>query len=270
MNDHVLVLAPGVLVRLGAGDEVTSGIVVAEDGVTVVDAGPTPSVGRTISDEIAELTPTPIKRLVATASHVRHVGGAAGFPMAAIYGRQQTSELLDQPADPAVWAALFPSHASEFADMAVRPVTHTVDVAAHLCPASIAVPMGGVQFENLVVQVPAAGVVFAGALLFGCEVPLGHDADPPVWLESLTRLAELGETFVGADGTIGDASELERAAEFLSACLDAKGDPGALRPGPWREWTRQERIPVLVERAAMLDAGNPDPPPSMLRLIGRG
>ncbi len=270
MPDELVMLAPGVLVRVADDDASTSGIVIAEDGVTVIDAGPTPLAAAGVAAAVAELTSTPVKRFVATSSHVLHAGGASAFPLAGVYGRAQTSDHLDQPPTPDIWGRMHPERAREFDDeVTTRRVTHTVTDAAHLCPASIAVPVAGFQFENLVVQVPAAGVVFAGSMVCTSEVPFGHGADPEVWLQSLSSMGNWGDIFVPARGHVAGPEALELTAAFITACINASGDPNRLASGPWNDWAHPERLPILVERAAMLRDGDPSPPPSMLRLIGR-
>lgn len=246
------------------------GIVIAEDGLTLIDSTLCPALGARVADELSAITDRPIKRLVMTGSHIDVVGGSTSFPLAAVYGSAQTSDHLDQPADPTVWQRLHPVYAGEFADLQTRTVTHTVVEPAHLCPASIAVPMGGAQFENLAVQVPGANVVFTGLLAsFGC-VPLGFDADFEVWISSLDTLTTYGEIFVPSHGQIGGAEELSDLRNYLEACIEANGAAGSLKPGPWNDWADQHFHPINVERAKMLREGDPSPPPSMLALLGRG
>ncbi len=271
MSGTLVPLATGVLAWLADApnhDNPNMGAILAADGVTVVDAATTPLQAASFAAAIAETTPSPIRRLVLTSSHIGHVGGSTAFPLAAVYGTAQTSHLLDQPPNPDVWARLHPAHASEFAELITRPVSHTIADAAHLCAASIAVPLGGQQFENLVVQVPGANVVFTGALASFGVTPLGFEADVPAWIHSLEQLKAWGERFVPAHGPIGGHEELTLLQDYLQAVLDAKGAPERLASGPWTGWTNPEFHAVNIERAARLEAGDPSPPPSMLALLG--
>ncbi len=245
-----------------------SGIVVAEDGLTVIDAGLVPSVASQLASALAELSPLPIRRLVLTGSHIDLVGGSAAFPLAAVYGSPQTSAHLDQPPNPETWARLHPDHADELREVVTRPVTHTVTEPAHLCPASIAIPRGGLQFENLAVQVPGANVVFAGALASFGTVPLGFEADFDVWISTLEVMSSWAELFVPSHGPIGGIEELEQLISYLDACRSAKGSPSAMPAGPWDHWTDPHYTPINIERAAMLDAGDPSPPPTLRALLG--
>lgn len=273
MSGSLEAIGPGVYAWLddspGHG-HANSGVVIAEDGVTVIDAGTTPRHAQPRADAIAALTPIPVRRLVLTGSHIDFVGGAAAFPMAAVYGSGQTSEHLDQPGNPAVWSALHPEHAADFAELTTRPVSHTVVQPAHLCPASIAIPAGGFQFENLAVQVPAVGVVFLGALARFGATPLGFEANFDAWIATLESALEWGDVFVPGHGPVGDGDDVRTLIAYLHACCAADGDVGALADGPWTAWVDPHFHAVNIERAAMLRAGDPATPPSMVRLVTVG
>lgn len=272
MSSYELVpLAGGVFAWLAdtpSHSHPNSGVVIAEDGLTIIDAGLCPVLAAPLAQRLAELTPLPIKRLVTTGSHIDVVGGSTAFPLAAVYGSAQTSDHLDQEPNRAAWQTLHPTYAGELAELQTRPVTHTVAEAAHLCPASIAIPLGGPQFENLAVQVPGANVVFTGLLASFGSVPLGFEADFTSWIQSLEMLATHGEIFVPSHGPIGGVEELDDLRNYLTACIEAKGSVSALAAGPWNDWQNQAFTQINVERAHMLSQGDPTPPPSMLSLLG--
>lgn len=271
MTGSLVPLAPGVYAWLH--DEVSHaatncGVIVAEDGMTIVDTGLVPSAAKPLADALGALTPLPVRRLALTGSHIDLVGGTTTFPLPAVYGSGQTSAHLDQEANPDVWTRLHRGHAEELTSVATRPVTHTVTEAAHLCPASIAVPCRGPQFESLVVQVPSANVVFAGAVASFGVVPLGFEADFPAWIDTLETMSDWGELFVPAHGPIGGVEELGELVDYLRACVDARGDVSSMADGPWDTWVGSGYTPINVERAAMLAAGDPAPPPSFRALLG--
>lgn len=272
MSSYELVpLAGGVFAWLAdtpSHSHPNSGIVIAQDGLTIVDAGLCPSLAGPLAKHLAELTPLPIKRLVATGSHIDVVGGSSSFPLAAVYGSAQTSAHLDQEPNRTAWQSLHPAYASEFTELKTRPVTHTVAEAAHLCPASIAIPLGGPQFENLAVQVPGANVVFTGLLASFGTTPLGFEADFETWITSLETLSAHGEVFVPSHGPIGGVEEIDDLRAYLTACVDSKGSPSRMASGPWDRWQNQQFTPINIERAHMLAQGDPSPPPSMLTLLG--
>lgn len=262
-------LAPGVyawLTDVPSHHETNSGVVVAADGLTVFDVGPTPDAASELVEALRALTELPVKRLVLSGSHIDVVGGATAFALAGVYGSAQTSHHLDQEPNPAVWQKLHPEH--DFAEVETRPVSHTVTENAHLCPASIAVPVPGPQFESLVMQVPGANVVFAGAVATFGVVPLGFEADFPKWISTLDQLVEWGEIFVPSHGSIGGREDVLALRNYLEAVIAAGGQVQSMPDGPWDDWAQAQFTAINVERAHMLANGDPSPPPSMLTLIG--
>ncbi len=270
-NHELIPLAPGVFAWLAdrpSHSDTNSGVVIAQDSLTVIDPGLCPTSAQPLAEKLAELSPLPVKRLVLSGSHIDVAGGSTAFPLAAVYGSGQTSNHLDQPPNPDVWKRLHPAGTPDFDTLQTRPVTHMVGEAAHLCPASIAVPLSGPQFESLAVQVPSANVVFTGLLASFHMVPLGFEADFEAWIESIDQLAGFGEIFVPSHGPLGGVEELTDLRNYLEACIGAKGKVGALRSGPWTHWAHQEFSEINVQRAHMLGQGDPSPPPAMLQLLG--
>lgn len=267
---ELVTLAPGVSAWLQrpAGHGVTNaGAVVDEDGITVVDALLLPSQATPFATELERLGRR-VRRLVYTSSHIEFTGGSTMFPLAARYGSAQTSALLDQPPNPAAWGRLHPGHDAEFAELTTRPVSHTVTEAAWLSAALTAIPTGGQQAENLVAHVPAAGVVFLGAMGCFATTPLAFDGDPVAWADALAGLTALGDVFVPGIGPVGSEEDVVVLQAYLYACADAAGDPTAIPAGPWDDWPDRHLDRVNVQRAAMLADGDPSPPPTMLELLG--
>lgn len=264
-------LADGVLAWLAgepAHGRTNAGVVVDADGLTVVDCLLTPLQAEAMVTALAPLE-LPVRRLVYTTSHVEFVGGSSKLWMAARYGRPQTSALLDQTPDLAVYRTLYPEDAWAFDDeFGTRPVSHTVDEPAWLTPTACALPVAGQQQENLVLLVPSAELVFAGALCAFGVTPNCFDGDPLAWADTLGELTEVATTFVPGIGPVGGVDEVVALQAYLYACAEADGDPQAIPPGPWDRWSDRHLDRVNVERAAMLARGDRGVPPSMLRLAG--
>ena len=245
-----------------------AGVIVDDDGLTVVDTLLLPGQAAPFVAAL-EAFERPVRRAVYTSSHVEYVGGSAAFWMAARYGRPQTSALLDQPPNVEGYQRLYPEVAEQFDDeFTTRPVSHMVDQAAWLTPSVCALPTAGQMQENLVVLVPGADVLFAGAMCCFAATPNAFDGDPLAWADALGDLGELATTVVPGIGPVGGADDVVALQAYLYACADAQGDTSAIPPGPWDGWTDRHLDEVNVERAAMLAAGDPGVPPSMLRLIG--
>jgi glyoxylase-like metal-dependent hydrolase (beta-lactamase superfamily II) len=264
-------LAPGVFAwwqRPSGHGRTNAGLVIEDDGATVVDTLLTPSQAGPLHEAI-ERHGAPVRRAVLSSSHVEYVGGSSVFWMAARYGRSQTSALLDQPPNVEGYRLLFPEWADEFDDdFATRPISHVVDVAAWLTPLVCAVPTTGQMGENLVLVVPSADVLFAGAMCTFGTTPNAFDGDPDGWADALGDLTELATRIVPGIGPIGGADDVLALQAYLYACVDAEGDPTAIPSGPWDTWTDRHLDEINVERAAMLAAGDRSVPPSMLRAIG--
>lgn len=259
-----------VHVWLGEGrlDSPNAGVVVDDDGLTVVDALLHPAQAAAFAASLDRFG-RPVRRLVLTSSHVPFAGGSAVFKLAAVYGSPATSANLDLPPNVAGYQHLFSEHASHFADLGTRRVSHVVQQAAWLSQKVIAAPLPGHQASNLVVQVPHANVVFAGALCsFGAH-PLGFEADVDAWIDSLDQLTPWGEVVVPGVGPVGGAEQIADLRGYLDALRGAAaaGDDG-LPAGPWSRWADVRFAEVNLERAAQLARGDTAPPPSALRLFG--
>lgn len=271
--DSLIPLAPGVLAHLdptvGHG-HTNAGVVVDEDGITVVDTLMVASQWESFAGEV-EAMGRPVPRVVVTSSHVEFCGGTARFRMSGIYGSRQASALLDQPANVEVFRRLFPEFAPQFGEeFRTRAVTHMVADPVSLTPATVVMPTRGQALENLVVVVPGADVVFAGAMCSFGVVPAAYDGDPAAWADALDQLVELAPIVVPGHGPIGGEEEVRELQEYLRACVDAEGNPARVASGPWDDWAGQEWTEVNVERAAMLAAGDPNPPPTLLARLGLG
>lgn len=264
-------LAPGVYAWFqlpSAPGRANAGVVIDEDGVTLVDSLLTPSQWTPFGEEVEALG-FPVRRLVLTSSNAEYSGGTARFRTAAIFGSAQASAHLDQPADPSVLRRLYAAQSDEIDDeFATRPVSHVVDAAVQLTPALVAVPMRGQQEENLVACVPGSDIVFAGAMCSFGVAPLAHQGDPAAWADALDELIELAPIIVPGHGPIGGEEEALALQAYLRACVAADGDVSRLGSGPWDHWAARDHDVVNVERAAMLARGDDGIPPSLLARLG--
>ncbi len=263
-------LADGVHAWLASSPcrgQTNSGVVVDDDGLTIVDAQTTPLQSAALLEAV-ERFGVPVKRVVLTSSHIEFVGGSSAFTMAAFYGSAQISAHLDQPPNVEIYQRLLPDLADEFIDLATKPVSHMVAEGAYVSGTAIAVPSEGELGQNLIVQVPHANVVFAGALAPIGVTPNAFDGDPAKWALALDAVMGWGQVIVGGHGAIGNHNDLVALQAYLWACVEAEGDPRRIPAGPWDSWFGREFDVVNVERAHMLANGDPSPPPSMLAAMG--
>lgn len=239
-----------------------------DDGITVVDTLMVASQWEDFAGAV-EAIGHPVPRVVLTSSHVEFSGGTSRFRLAGIYGTQHASAMLDQPANVEVFRRLFPASVAQFGDdFRTRTVTHVVTEAAALTPAVVLVPVAGQALENLVAVVPGAEIAFAGAMCSFGVVPAAYDGDPAAWADALDQVVELAPIIVPGHGRIGGEEEVRELQAYLRACVAADGDPARVEPGPWDQWPGQEWTEINVERAAMMAAGDPSPPPTLLARLG--
>lgn len=248
------------------------GLVIDGDGLTLIDTAATVPRAHAVRKAVVELTAElelPIKRVVITSSRVPFAGGSWAFWQAAFYGSEATSDQLDSPVNPLALQRLLPDFAEDYHDeFETRKITHTIADAVAITPAAVAVPLPGEAPANLVVQLPGVDAVFAGALASFGVTPLAFDGDPAAWADSCDELLELGRTIVPGHGMPGGAADVTDLRDYLRACVDVDGDPAALPPGPWDQWTDRRFDAVNVERAARLRRGDTETPQAMYELLG--
>ena len=250
------------------------GLIIDADGLTVFDTTASPAGGEQVRQQILGLTAQlelPIKRVVLSSSRIAFSGGGAPFWSAAFFGSDVTSDQLDAPPNPMAFRRLLPEFSEQYPDdFTTRPVTHTVSEEAWLTGASFAVPLPGESPQNLALRLEAPGVVFAGALASFGVTPLTYDANPVTWIQSLEQLKQMGSTIIPGHGMPGGTGDVDNLIGYLTACIEANGDPARIAPGPWDRWTDRRFDAVNVERAAALARGIDEVPQSMFTLLGLG
>ncbi len=128
-------LAEGVYVWLQPGGESgvsNAGVIVDDDGLTVVDTLMVRSQWEPFAAAVAELD-RPVRRAVLTHAHIDHVGGTRAFPTPRSTARRRRATRSTSRCRSTGYKAFMPAFDEEFdelAEVGTRPVTHLVDGAA--------------------------------------------------------------------------------------------------------------------------------------------
>lgn len=203
-STHGLVcLGSGVYALRHADLDLTTGLVVGQCACLVIDTGVDDHHGAELAALVRTVTAAPWS-VVLTHGHFDHCFGTAAFGQCEVVAHEacagyQTRALAGQRAE---WGAAYP----RIREIEPMPPTSTIDDTG-------TIDLGGrlVQLHHfgpahtdhdLVVQVPDAGVVFAGDLTEqGAPPSIGPDASPRDWPDVLDRLLELRpETVVPGHG----------------------------------------------------------------------
>jgi glyoxylase-like metal-dependent hydrolase (beta-lactamase superfamily II) len=172
-----------------------AGFVVTDAGVVVVDALGTPGLGRALVRAIRRVTNKPIRRVIVTHYHADHFYGLKALKDAGaeVWAHRAAQGYLDG------------EEAKSRLQQRMRDLFPYVDEKTVLVRADRWLDkderfeLGGVRFEvshmgpahspeDLIVAVPAEGVIFIGDILFTGRVPFVGQADSKRWLERIDRL----------------------------------------------------------------------------------
>jgi glyoxylase-like metal-dependent hydrolase (beta-lactamase superfamily II) len=180
------------------GERANSLVVEREDGLLVVDAQPTPAAARELLSAIARQLSRPVRYLALTHPHAEAAGGASAFPSTVLViasaGCRQAladakydfgAETRARAADPAAW----------------REPERRPPVLVLSSPTSLEDPKRQVLLiplhrahsrGDLLVSIPAVGVLAIGHLVPGDRNPFPDDASLTGWMLALNDLEEHG------------------------------------------------------------------------------
>lgn len=231
-----------------------------EDGLAVIDTRSTHREAQVLLDELAKLSPKPVRWVINTHYHWDHVYGNAMFDGAEIWGHelcrlalQAVGEEMKESAKSWLPAELHGDidevrivpPQSTFSDHVSLDIGREVSMSYHGL---------GHTDSDIVIRVPDAGVVFFGDLLEEGAPPNFGDSYPMAWPLSLRLASEdlpdvvvpgHGDT-VNGEFVAGQLSELARVAELASAFLTGETElEEAAAQGPY---------PVDVMKSALLRA----------------
>jgi glyoxylase-like metal-dependent hydrolase (beta-lactamase superfamily II) len=252
-----------------------AGFVITDDGVVVIDALGSPPLAQRLLAEIRKLTPLPVRLVIATHYHADHIYGLqvfkdqgatiVGHALAREYLGSDTARLRLQ----ASREELFP-----WVDENTRLVPPDRWVGTPDPHADTVIRVGSTDFllrpvgpshtpEDLVVFVPALGVLFSGDLLFRGRIPFVGQADSGGWIRALDRMLTMDPKVVvpghGPPST-DPRADMVLTRDYLVYLRDRMGE-AARNMEPFDEayartdWSRFSSLP-LFQMAHRMNAYN--------------
>jgi glyoxylase-like metal-dependent hydrolase (beta-lactamase superfamily II) len=216
---------PGLASSANEGYNSNAGFVVTDDGVVVIDSLGTPSLGNELLKAIRVVTKKPVKLVIVTHYHADHFYGLEPFKDAGaeIWAHGAARTYLESgDADERVKQRardLFPWVDEKI--RIVRPDRWLGDRAeftlgttrfevTHLGPAH--------SPEDVIVALPAEGVIFSGDILFAGRIPYVGQADSKRWLERIDKLLAMKpRIMITGHGTVSrdPAGDLALTRDYL-------------------------------------------------------
>jgi glyoxylase-like metal-dependent hydrolase (beta-lactamase superfamily II) len=194
------------------------GVVLGDGEALVIDTRLTHRQAREILDDLrAELTRDPVTVVVNTHWHHDHTFGNHAFLPAAIWGHERCGPRMLEFAEQARAEVIadIPEVAADIREVIVEPPDRSFAETVRVLVGGRAVWLRylgrGHTDTDIVVDVPDAGVLFAGDLLEDGAVPYFGDGYPLDWPETVSRLLDLVRgPVVPGHGGIQDRAFVER------------------------------------------------------------
>lgn len=209
-----------VFVRRYAFLDQNIGVALGDGEALVVDTRSTHVQAREILADLRALTAAPVTVVVDTHGHYDHAYGNRVFRPAAIWGHERCVTFMARTGEArrAAIAAEEPEIASDLPEVVIDPPDRTFTDAATIAvggrPVELRYLGRGHTDHDVVIDVPGAGVVFAGDLIENGAVPYFGDGYPLDWPATLAAVVGLvdGVVVPGHGDHAGRAFVEEQAA----------------------------------------------------------
>jgi glyoxylase-like metal-dependent hydrolase (beta-lactamase superfamily II) len=237
-----------------------AGFVVTQAGVVVIDALGSPTLARELLDAIARITPQPVTHVVITHYHADHIYGLQEFAKrgARIVAQRAALEYIHSDTA-AQRLRVSRQELAPWIDAQTELVVpdRWIDGATELVVGGqrlLLQPVGPAHTpEDLVVSLPAEGVLFAGDLVFRGRVPFVGLADSRRWIAALEDLLKLQpKVLVPGHGALSTVAQedLLLTRDYLAYLRETMG-AAAREMEPFDEayaktdWSRFEHLPLF-------------------------
>ena len=196
------------------------GVILGGSDVLLVDTRITHRQGQEIVDDLRELTRDPVTLVVNTHWHHDHTFGNHVFRPVTIWGHERCPPRMLERGEQmrARIAEGIPDLAADVAEVLIDPPDRTFAEHARLEVGDRVVELRylgrGHTDGDIVVEVPDAGVLFAGDLLESGATPFFGDGYPLDWPETAARLVErITGPVIPGHGAVEDRAFAERQQE---------------------------------------------------------
>jgi len=255
MSDWTAV-GDGIFVKRYASLDLNIGALICGEGVALIDTRANLVQARELRSDVARLTSKPVAWVINTHHHWDHTFGNAEFAPAPIWGHSRCVDQLNLHGERMrsqlkEWA---PDHAAAFDEVEIVPPDHTFDGATTVSFSGRELHfrhLGRGHTDNdIIIEVPDAGVVFAGDLIEEGNPPAFGDAFPLEWADAVQQLADrCGGPVVPGHGAVVDRAFVEGQQRDLASVADLaaeRHDAGmtvadaARLPGPFPAKTMEQ------------------------------
>jgi glyoxylase-like metal-dependent hydrolase (beta-lactamase superfamily II) len=200
------------------------GVVLGDGEALVIDTRTTGRQAQEIRDDLREITSDPVTLVVNSHWHFDHSFGNHTFRPATIWGHDRCRPRLEAGGEAvrAEVAAEIVEVAEDIAGVVIDPPDRSFAETARVHVGGRAVWLRylgrGHTDTDIVIEVPDAGVLFAGDLVENGAPPSFGDSYPLDWPETVSRLLDLVRgPVVPGHGPVGDRAFVE---DQLAAFLD--------------------------------------------------
>ncbi|HEX5578710.1 MAG TPA: MBL fold metallo-hydrolase [Candidatus Limnocylindria bacterium] len=243
------------------------GAVLGRDGMVVIDTRASHRLADQLRADIRALTRQPLAAVVNTHHHWDHTFGNARFQPAPMWGHARCAERVRDDGDAMRQRVLgqAPELADEMDEVVLTPPDHVFRDAAMVDLGDRQLRLAylghGHTDNDIIIEVPDAGVLFAGDLLENDAAPGYGDAYPRAWADTVRDglLPRVHGAVVPGHGGVGDRAFVAGQAVDLAAMAElgtrlAAGEldeEEAVRRAPFPEGTARTALRrALVELEA--------------------
>jgi cyclase len=270
LGPHFRKIKEGIYVQSAREVNSTSGIILTEEGVVIVDTGQTPIDAREVMAAVRKLTPLPVRLVINTEVHPDHTTGNFVFaPPALVVNHAAAAEAMRRAYDPARADALAKQSAEmrdavqgyrlvtphiEYHDKATLRVGERTFELLHLKNAH--------SEADTAVWLPQERVLFAASVAIPNSI---NNIRPfvriPDMLAAIRMMRSLNpEIVVPGHGSVGTTKILDDSQRYYELLVERVGVmvregksleqiTRELRMPEYADWAYQERMPTNVEAA---------------------